>query len=645
MAKIDVLFRPKKIGNLEIKNRFVMAPMMTRSAEGGMVTQAMANYYAERAKGGTGLIIVEFTKCESQIEPVISPHHLRIDNQEHQDAFNLLTDAIHSNGAKAALQITPGMGSWVLRKAALPEGYEPVGPTTFASAGQKAHPLATEEVEAIVQSFGAATARAKNAGFDAVEIHGHSSYLLGQFMSPFVNTRKDKYGDLWRLPVELLQAAKTEVGADYPIIFRISGDEFIEGGRNIQGTVEICKRMEEAGVECIHVSDGTYYTPESNLIFPYMTLPRATYEPECKEIRKAVNIPLILAGRLSNPDDALRVVEEGTADFVAVGRGLIADSGLPNKIAERKTDEIRPCLSCNYCISTMIATGSRLQCAVNFEVFKEGELKIVRTEKPKKVVVIGGGPGGMEAARVAAMRGHSTTLYEKEERLGGYLTPASIPEHKKDIRPLIAWLSSEVKKAGVNVLLDREVSVEQIVDMRPDIVIIAVGATPQIPDISGVERPFVVSAIDVLLEKVEVGDVVVVAGGGLVGCDVAAFLADKGKKVTIVEMLSGVAVDVEERDGSRGQVLKLLKERDVTCRTEMKLEEIEEMGVNVSDKEGVRHTIQANTVVLSLGFEPRTELYEALKDKLQEVYAIGDCKEVGKIGDAIRGGAEAGWLI
>jgi 2,4-dienoyl-CoA reductase-like NADH-dependent reductase (Old Yellow Enzyme family)/thioredoxin reductase len=636
--KFKKLFEPTYIGNIEIKNRIIMPAMVTRSAKDGMVTESMVNYYAERAKGGVGLIIVEFTKCETKIEPWMSSHHLSIDTQMHLKGFTTLTEAIHLNGAKAALQISPGLGGWVLNKDICPPEHQPIGPSTFAGPGRESRPLTTAEVESIVRSFGSATLRAKNAGFDAVEIHGHSSYLLGQFMSPFNNARDDKYRDLWRLPVELLESAKEMAGDDYPIIFRISGDEFIEGGRTIEGTIDICKRMEKAGIDCINVSDGTYYTAESNCIFPYMTLPRGTYVPECREIRKAVRVPIILAGRLSNPNDAVKVLDEGITDYVAIGRGLIADPELPRKIAEGKDDEIRHCLSCNYCIGSMMALRVRLQCAINAQVFRENECKIEQAKKSKIVFIIGGGPGGMEAARIAALRGHQVTLYEKEDRLGGYLTAASTPEHKKHIRQLIKWLSSEVEKAGANVVLGKEVDPEFVLEKKPEVVIVAVGASPLVPEIPGMEKSFVVPAIDVILGKIEVGDEVLVAGGGLVGCDVAMVLADKGMKVTIVEMLSDVALDMKVGDVSRGQILNMLDQKGVACLTDTKIEEIMDGSVVTSNKEGINRKIKANDVVMALGFESRKELFESLNGTISELYAVGDCVEVREIGDAIREG-------
>jgi len=369
-----------------------------------------------------------------------------------------------------------------------------------------------------------------------------------------------------------------------------------------------------------------------------MTLPRGTYVPEAEEIKKVVNVPVMVPGRLSDPNDAESVLSEGKADFIGVGRGLIADPELPNKVAEGRVEEIRPCIYCNEgCIGALLVLQT-LGCHVNPQVGKEREYKIEPTAKPKKVMVIGGGPGGMEAARVAALRGHEVTLYEKQDKLGGHLIEASIPEHKKDIKPLITWLSAQVEKAGADVVLGKEVTPELVAEIGPDVAIVAGGATEMTPEIPGVNESIAVNAIDVLHDKAEVGNEVVVAGGGLVGCDVAVFLAEKGKKVTIVEMLPEIAQNVELFAGSRSTLLLLLAQKGVNSVTDTNIEEITNEGVTVSDQEGAKSTIKADSVVLALGFKPETGLFEALKGKVPELYTIGDSLAPRKIGDAINEG-------
>jgi 2,4-dienoyl-CoA reductase-like NADH-dependent reductase (Old Yellow Enzyme family)/thioredoxin reductase len=553
--------------------------------------------------------------------------------------------AMHFGGAKTALQITPGGGSWIIPKELWIPGFQSIGPTTFAFPGSVAHAMTTAEVEKLVELYGLAAWRARWSGFDAIEIHGHSSYLLGQFMSPYVNKRTDKYGELWRLPVELLQSAKSQAGDDFTVIFRISGDEFVEGGRTVEGTIEICKHMEEAGVDAIDVSDGTYYTAEGNVVFPYMTLPHGTFVPEAEKIKKALKVPIIVPGRLSNPYDAEKVLEEGKADFIGVGRGLIADPELPKKVAEGRLEDIRPCISCNECIGNCVKLGRSIGCTMNAQAGMERDYKILPAEKPKNVLIIGGGPGGMEAARVAAQRGHKVTLYEKADKLGGRLIEATVAEHKQDIRVALEWLVTQAKKSGANIVLNKEVTPEMVTKMKPDVVIVAVGGKQLIPEIPGIEKPITVMALDVLLDKVKVGDEVIVEGGGAVGCDVAAYLADQGKKVTIVAR-SDIASDVEMHGGSRGQLLITLEKKGITWLTYTKLEEVTDEGVIATDRnDGTKKTIKGDTVVLALGFEPITDLYEALKDKVPELYAVGDCVEPRKIWDAIHEGFFSAFTI
>ncbi len=502
---------------------------------------------------------MEFTKAEYVLEPWSPFNTLRIDTTKHVAGFSDLNKAIHLHGARTALQISPALGSWVIPPETYCPGFQPVGPTEFACPGAAARALTTGEVEGLAAAYGAAALRARMAGFDAVEIHGHSSYLLGQFMSPYVNTRTDKYGALHRLPVELLQSVKAMAGPDFPVIFRISGSEFLDGGRDVKGSIEICRRMEKEGVAAIDVSGGAYYTPESNRVFPYMTLPRGAYMSEAEEIKRAVKVPVILPGKLSDPADAERALQEGKADFIAVGRGLIADPELPNKTAEGRLEDIRPC--------------------------------------------------------------------------------------KRDIKPLVAWMASRVMKADVHVSLGKEVGAELVAELEPDVVVVALGADPIIPKIPGMHKSMTAGAIDVLSGKAEVGKKVVVAGGGLVGCDVAAFLADQGKEVTIVERSPEMALQVELYAGSRGALLLMLDKKGVASLTNMKLEEITDQGAVVSDKEGVKRVIEADSVVLALGFTPRKTLYEALKGMAPEVYAIGDSIEPRGIGNAIHEGFFRGSTI
>jgi 2,4-dienoyl-CoA reductase-like NADH-dependent reductase (Old Yellow Enzyme family)/thioredoxin reductase len=635
MEKFVRLLQPGNIGKLELKNRIVMPPTVTNYANiDGTVTERLIDFYAERAKGGAGLIIVECTKAESFIESFVATNLLRISTDQYITGFQDLTEAVHLNGAKIALQVTPASGAWVVPPETWPPGYQSISPTKFACPGAVPHELTTDEVENLVEFYGKAARRVKLAGFDAIEIHGHASYLLAMFMSPYVNTRTDKYGDLLRLPLELVQAVKSYAGDDFPIIFRYSVDEFIKGGRDLAGSKAVAKRLEAAGVHAIDVSAGTYYTPESLWVFPPMAFPHGCFVHLAEGIKQTVKIPIIVPGKLFDPLVAERVLQEGKADFIGIARGLIADPEWPKKVAEGKVEDIRKCIACNEgCIQRAVSFQA-ITCSVNAMVGKERRYKIESATEPKKVLVVGGGPGGMEAARVAALRGHEVTLWEKEQELGGQLVLASKAEGKSDIIPLIKWLSAQVGKAGVKIELRKEATPKAIVEAKPDVVIVATGAIGDIPEIPGIEKSIVITALDVLREKAKIGQEVVVLGGGLVGCDVALFLAERGKRVTMI-VRSDIAFDIEENN--RAAILTRLTQRGVKWFTYTKTEEITEKGVIAANQQG-RQNFQADTVVVATGLKPRKELYKALKDRVPELYAIGDCIEARKILNAIHEG-------
>jgi 2,4-dienoyl-CoA reductase-like NADH-dependent reductase (Old Yellow Enzyme family)/thioredoxin reductase len=638
MQRFGKLFEPGMIGKLELKNRIVMPAMLTHYAyRDGCVTQQMINYYAERAKGGTGLIIVESTVVQlGSIVPSLGVHIASLGSDARIPEFAELVNAVHRHGAKIAVQLSLG-GIWpVSREALLREAISPSA-NKFVFPDVPPLQITTEEVETLVKSYGEAVLRAKAAGFDAVEIHGHYSYEIAQFMSPLINKRTDRYSDLHRLPLELIESAKAKVGDDFPIIFRFSLSEHVDGGRDLEGSKVLAKRLEEAGVHAINASMGSAYSVGSSLwLIPGMSFPDACFVAYAEELKKVIKIPVIAAGKLSNPWVAEKVLEEGRVDFIAIGRGLVADPEWPKKVAEGRPEDIRPCLFCNEGCVGMARQHRGLQCCVNAMVGKEREYRIEPAIKPKKVLIAGGGPGGMEATRVAALRGHDVTLYEEEERLGGRLIEASAPRYKQDIKRLIEWLSLQINKEGVKVALGKKVTPEIVAEMKPDVAIVATGATPLIPEVPGIEKPIVVTAIRVLLNEVKVGQEVVVVGGGLVGCETACFLADKGKKVTIVEMLPDIATDMESIN--RAALILNLAQKGAKWLTNMKLWKVTDEGIIAVDKKWAKHAIKAETVVLASGLRPRKQLYEALEGKVPELYLIGDAREPRKILNAVHEG-------
>jgi 2,4-dienoyl-CoA reductase-like NADH-dependent reductase (Old Yellow Enzyme family)/thioredoxin reductase len=642
--KFEKLLQPGKIGKMELKNRIAYPAIMTGMATvNHEATPQQIDYYAARAAGGAGLIIVEAVKADYIIEDWAHSNMLSIHLHSYIAGLAEMVDAIHINGAKAAIQLSPGMGSWVVHKQTWPPGWRVISPTMFTRPGWPTpRVLTTEEIDKLVEFYGDAALRAKTAGFDALEVHAHASYFAAQFMSPLVNNRTDKYGDLFQFNRELIKAVQNRAGNDFPIIFRYSIDERMKGGRDLEGSKKVAKQLEEVGVSAINVSGGTSYTPYSQYLAPPQIAPQGCWIPHAEGLKSVVSIPIILPGKLFNPGLAERVLREGKADFIAVGRGLIADPDWGKKIAEGRIDDIRLCINCNYVCIGNARFGKKMGCQINAVVGKEREYKIRKVAEPRKVLVIGGGPGGLEAARVAALRGHQVTLWERENKLGGRLLEASKPKHKRDMRPFAPWLSRQVVKLGVKVQLGKEATVKSVLAAKPDVVITATGGDPLYPAIQGIKKPNVVTAIDVLLGKVKVGESVVVIGGAQPGLDVALFLAEEmGKKVTIISRQPEIAREIFEID--RGHILIAFADHGGKCLTNTETKKITDNGIIVINKEGKEQAIKADTVVLARGLTPRNKLYEALLGKVPELYNIGDSKEPRVIMNAVHEGFYAGF--
>lgn len=640
------LFQPGRIGSMQLANRIVMPAMGTNYAnEVGGVTSEMIDYYVRRAQGGVGLIITEVCATATLIDPFrISCRTLRADDDCYIPGLYLLAEAVHNSGAKICLQLTTGGGAQarVAPSAGVGHmrGISRVSPSGIASLGSDNKPreLATQEVEKIIELQGLAAKRAKLADFDAIEIHGHDGYLTAQFLSPYFNKRTDKYGpDLesrLRFLLEIVASIRSNTGADFPLIVRYSIDEGFEGGREVKESQSIAKRLQEAGVDAIDVSRGVHgarlsaipsmYCPEEG---PFVLLAEATKE--------VVKIPVIVSGKLDNPDLAEQVLQDRKADFIGMGRQLLADPDMPKRIAEGHTEEIRRCIHCNECLQVF----RPLRCTVNAVTGRESRYGTVeRAEQVKKVMVIGAGPAGMEAARVAALRGHNVTLYDKANELGGGgLKLASTPPHKQELKKLTDYYSAVFKQMNnLKVELGIEVIPNLVKDKNPDTVIIAVGGIPVIPDIPGVEKGNVCTALDVLAGRAKVGETVTIVGGGLVGCETANLLAQQKKKVTIIEMLDTIGIEVSPYVWT--PLSQELYEAGVKVMTRARVDEITNEGVIIINEKGNKTNVEAETVVLALGLKAAKEFAKALAGKAQEIYIIGDAKEPRWIKDAISEG-------
>lgn len=643
-TKLEKLFSPFRIKSMELKNRIVMPPMGTifASADGGP-SDKLIEYHEARARGGAAMLTVEVTEVHPYTHISIGdrgPAALFDDNLIPR--WRQFTERIHAAGAKASIQLYHPGRQFPMLDPSKP----PLAPSALPCPCPVCHdvprPLTIAEIEELVQAWGQGARRAKEAGFDAVEVHGAHGYLIAQFMSAHSNRRTDRYGgDLrsrLRFPLEILRAVREKVGPDFPVIFRYSADERAPGGRTLDESVAIAPLLVEAGADCLSVSTGTYLTLMTYLI-PATGVAQGLNVDAAAAIKGAVDVPVIVAGKLNDPVMAEQVLRDGKADLIAIGRGLLADPELPNKAAAGQFEDIRWCIACNECIYRIL-TAFGIVCTVNPELGREREMELKPAARAKRVLVAGGGPAGMEAAHIAAKRGHDVTLYEAEEHLGGQFRIASLPPWKQEISPYLKYLSRRLEGTGVKVVLGQPLTPSLVAEAKPDVVVVATGGKPLLPDIPGSNADNVVTAHDVLLGKAVTGQRVLVVGGGLVGCETADFLSLYGKEVTIVEMLPELASDMAM--GPRDLLLERLRQSQVVALTSATIVEIIADGV-VAEHEGHRDTIGGmDTIVLALGVTSVNELADAIKDKGPEVQVIGDAKTPGKALEAIAAGAEVG---
>ncbi|MDD5093121.1 MAG: FAD-dependent oxidoreductase [Dehalococcoidia bacterium] len=621
------LFESGKIGNMVTRNRVAMCPMGTvglLDLDQGF-SRRLVDYFSARARGGTGMIFTGVVAVSTAVESGMTTIVSRLDDQKHIGRLNELCDAVHHYGAKLVIQLSPGFG-----RINFTQG-NPIQPVSASAVPCMWDPsvitreLAVEEIDQLVNAYAISAGMAKMAEVDAIEIHGYGGYLMDQFTSSIWNKRTDKYGgDLdgrLRFPMEIIGAARAAVGKGFPLIYKFTADHGIEGGRKLEEGLKIAKRLEKAGVDALHVSGGCYEIWHRTIPFTYE--PRASWIYLSEAVKKVVNVPVIADGKLGCPEVAESALQEQKTDFVGLGRPLIADPEWANKVKAGKLDDIRPCIGDNEGCLGRAFGGKYLSCTVNPAAGLEREYTLTPVEKCKHVLVVGGGPGGMEAARVAASRGHEVTLWEKEARLGGKLIPASVPDFKQDIRPLIDYLSTQVRKLGVKVAFMMEASPELIQKVKPDVVIIAIGASPLVPEVPGIGAENVVSALDVLLGKKGTGSTVVVVGGGLVGCETAAYLARKGGKVTVVEMMGQLVPEGMSATAMMG-LMELVEKSKVKVMLNTKLLEVTKNGAIV-DAGGSRRELKADSIVVALGFKPQSALRDALEGTVPELYAVGDC--------------------
>ncbi len=628
------LLEPITIRGVEFKNRMVMPPMQVGV---GMRSPRARAYYLERARGGVGTIIVAATSVDLFATDDAWGRTGGVD--AFVDGLCPLIDDVHQAGARIGVQLWHGNMFPAGTGTPQDKRGEPVAPSDTAEERR----LTISEIEIIVSRFAQAAANARRAGFDFVEIHGAHGYLACQFFSPATNRRDDEYGgDLARrmnFGTQCVSAIRAAVGADYPIFYRLGAWEDISGGITLEDSAQFAVELEKAGTDVLDVSLGGMAGPGFTGS-PGPGQPEGTFVPLAEAIKRWVKVPVIAVGRFRTPQVAEDVLAEGKADMVAIGRQLIADPYWPEKAATGRTEDIVPCISCNACFETGFA-GLGLRCSVNAFAGREAELTIEPVATMKKVMVAGGGPAGMEAARVAALRGHEVTLYEKQTELGGQLIPAAVPPYKQELALLSRYLTHQLEKSSVQVKTGVEVTPELVEKERPDAVILATGSMHLIPEITGTSRNKVVTAVDVLSGGVDTGEKIVVIGGELVGCETADFLSQRGKKVTVVRRGPEMASKVFP--SNRYALLARLEEKDVTLVTDVKeYEAINDDGLVIIDSQGKWQTLEADTIVLAAGASPNDQLANALAGKVGEIHFAGDCAKPGRILDAIHDGARLG---
>jgi len=637
---LQLLFTPIKIGNIEVKNRIIMPPMVERLAVGGMVTEAVKDFYGARAAGGVGMIVLTPGIINASME---SDVQLGVYDDRFIPKLKELTDVVHATGALMGIELMH-LG----RQGGGITGYESVAPSPIPWSPHEPVPreLTTGEVDDFVEDFAEGARRVREAGFDMVELHACHGYLLSGFLSPHTNLRTDKYGgDLQgraRFVVEIVKLIKDRAGRDFPISCRINGADYMAGGVTLDVARETARLLVEAGADTIGVSSGAYGS--FPVIVPPYDQPKGCNMYLAEGVKKAVDVPVSVAGRLNDPWLADEVLASGKADLIAIARGLLADPDMPNKWMTGDFKGVRNCIACNVCIddaeSGEAGIVPPITCTVNPEAGREREMEIVPAPQRKTVMVIGGGLAGLEAARVTALRGHKVSLYEENDEIGGQWVLAGTPPHKEDHLLLLEYFSQQLQELGVVWHLGKRVGPDTVEGAKPDAVIVATGGMPLIPPIPGVDREEVICAWDAL-QGHEVGNRVLVVGGGTTGLETAELLATRGSGVVVVELLKYVGADM---GGTvRWHMMNRLRGLKIEIFSSTEIKEIRSRGVVVVSRKGVEETWEGfDTIVLACGVKPKNEIEEKIRNKVKELYVIGDAAKARRGFEAIRDGAEIG---
>ncbi len=648
--KYPHLFKPLQLGGLTLKNRLVMSQMtMNYATTEGFATEKLISYYLERAKGGVGLICVEGTFFALEGRGYVN--QLGLFSPEQGEKLKGLTRAIHGlkNGVKLFIQIQHAGG----RAYSKVTGLQPVAPSgsPLYPGAETPRALTKKEIRGLVEAHIQAAIRAKEVGFDGLDIHCAHGYLIPEFFSPLFNQRTDEYGgDLagrTRFLLEIVKGIKEQLGKDFPLTIKVSGDEYVEGGLDLKKMIEIALLAEGAGVNAVMVSAGTVggkkiedlaQAHKALRTMPMMTQPGCLV-PLAAGMKKALKIPVITVGRINHPALAEEILAQGKADLVAMGRALLADPYLPQKAFEEREEEIRPCIGCNEGCYKRIFQQLDIQCSVNPVLGREGEITSEKLSRPKKVFIMGGGPAGLEAAHSAGERGHHVVLMEKEKELGGQLNLASVPPGRKEIERFKEFLVNRVNKSDVKVVIGERAITSLMKSDHPDVLIIATGAHPRLQEVPGLEKSLAVTAWEVLSGEKDSKGTCLVLGAGLVGCETADYLSERGTEVVLVEVLPEIATGADA-DTKTYFTLRFQK-NGVKVYTGTDLMRAEGKTA-ILKRQGEEIRLGVGMVVFATGAQPNDHPYIDLTASVPTIIRVGDSLKPRGILEAIQEGFQAG---
>jgi 2,4-dienoyl-CoA reductase-like NADH-dependent reductase (Old Yellow Enzyme family)/NADPH-dependent 2,4-dienoyl-CoA reductase/sulfur reductase-like enzyme len=636
--KFPNLFSPLKVGNVTLKNRIISAPMTfpVLTTDGCLTPEAIA-FYELRAKGGAAVVTVSELIVHG-VTGKYYPVQVLIDAPNAKDGLATAARAVKRHGAVPSMELSHG-GKYALTNA---ENRVVYGPSDEFSDGiQTAREMPKKIIKEIIEAYGRAASLCKAAGFEMLLIHAGHGWLLQQFLSPATNKRTDEYGgsleNRARLALEAIGKVRSVVGHGFPLELRMSAEEYLDDGYSLDDAIKFAKLVEPK-IDLLQVSTGAH-EGSFDKTHPSAFMERGVNVHYAEEIKKHVSIPVSTIGALNEPDMMEDIIVSGKADAVVMARALLADPYLPKKAFMGNDDEIVRCYRCYACMAERMTTGLRI-CALNPVIGSEYETNFIKPAvKPKNILIAGGGPGGMQAAITAAERGHNVILCEKSREMGGALKAVKGVPFKKDLYRFIAVKSLLMEKAGVDVRLNTEVTVDLVESIKPDVLIIAVGAEPVIPPLPGINNPNVIIANDLPDKYDKVGNKVVILGGGLAGCETAVHMAKEGKDVTVIEMLDKVCPEANPR--YRPLLLDQL-EKLAACRTNTRGVRITEEGLVCADKNDNEILFDTDTIICAVGQKPLRDVAEELRDSAREVIEIGDCIKPGNVYDAVFRGYWAG---